>query len=130
MASAASSSCSSAAPSTSAAACASSRPDRRGGRRLGNGKWEMGEPIPQAPVVRFPDFPISDFQEPLHPPAPIDPPPHLTYIQAVMSGDSSKIEAVRALAARVDELLLLVQRLADENRSLRVSQESLIGERA
>ncbi len=34
------------------------------------------------------------------------------------------------LSARVDKLLELTRRLADENRSLRQGQEQLIGERA
>jgi cell division protein ZapB len=39
-------------------------------------------------------------------------------------------DAVQLLAARVEKLVELVRRLADENRSLRTSQEQLIGERA
>lgn len=39
-------------------------------------------------------------------------------------------EALQQLAERVERLLDLVRRLADENRSLRTSQEQLIGERA
>jgi cell division protein ZapB len=39
-------------------------------------------------------------------------------------------EAVRALTSRLDELLALARRLADENRSLRQNQEALMSERA
>jgi len=38
--------------------------------------------------------------------------------------------ALRALALRIDELVLLARRLQDENRSLRQSQEALVSERA
>ena len=38
--------------------------------------------------------------------------------------------ALRALALRIDELVLLARRLQDENRSLRQSQEALASERA
>ena len=47
-----------------------------------------------------------------------------------MTDSAPNADTVRALSARLDELLGLVQRLADENRSLRQSQDSLIGERA
>lgn len=40
------------------------------------------------------------------------------------------VEQVRELAERVERLVELVRRLTDENRSLRVSQDQLIGERA
>ena len=39
-------------------------------------------------------------------------------------------DALQPLAERVERLIELVRRLADENRSLRTSQEQLIGERA
>ncbi|HET9485357.1 MAG TPA: TIGR02449 family protein [Xanthomonadales bacterium] len=37
---------------------------------------------------------------------------------------------LREIAQRVDQLIALAQRLADENRSLRQSQEQLMAERA
>ena len=40
------------------------------------------------------------------------------------------VEQARELAERVERLVELVRRLTDENRSLRVSQDQLIGERA
>jgi cell division protein ZapB len=40
------------------------------------------------------------------------------------------VEQLRELAERVERLADLVRRLADENRSLRASQDQLIGERA
>ena len=40
------------------------------------------------------------------------------------------VEQVQQLAERVERLVELTRRLADENRSLRASQEQLIGERA
>lgn len=39
-------------------------------------------------------------------------------------------EQLAGLGERIDRLADLVRRLADENRSLRTSQEQLIGERA
>lgn len=39
-------------------------------------------------------------------------------------------EGVREIARRVDQLIALAQRLAEENRSLRTSQEQLMTERA
>lgn len=39
-------------------------------------------------------------------------------------------EELKAIAARVDQLIALCQRLADENRSLRQSQEAMVSERA
>jgi cell division protein ZapB len=39
-------------------------------------------------------------------------------------------EELKAVAARVDRLIALCQRLADENRSLRQSQEVMASERA
>ena len=40
------------------------------------------------------------------------------------------IAQLRAIAASVDVLLLRTQQLADENRSLRLQQEQLAGERS
>jgi cell division protein ZapB len=40
------------------------------------------------------------------------------------------VEQARELAERIERLVELVRRLADENRSLRASQDQLIGERA
>ena len=39
-------------------------------------------------------------------------------------------DGVREIAQRVDQLIALAQRLAEENRSLRTSQEQLMTERA
>ena len=39
-------------------------------------------------------------------------------------------EEIIAITQRVDQLIALAQRLADENRSLRHSQEQLMAERA
>ena len=39
-------------------------------------------------------------------------------------------EELKAVAARVDQLIMLCQRLADENRSLRQAQEAMVSERA
>ena len=39
-------------------------------------------------------------------------------------------EELKAVAARVDQLIALCQGLADENRSLRQSQEAMVSERA
>lgn len=39
-------------------------------------------------------------------------------------------EELKAIAARVDQLIALCQRLADENRSLRQAQEAMVNERA
>jgi cell division protein ZapB len=47
-----------------------------------------------------------------------------------MSEAADNAAALRALALRIDELVLLSRRLADENRSLRQSQEALVSERA
>ena len=47
-----------------------------------------------------------------------------------MSEANDNSAALRALALRIDELVLLSRRLADENRSLRQSQEALVSERA
>ena len=40
------------------------------------------------------------------------------------------LQQLQQLSARIDKLVELTRRLADENRSLRASQEQLIGERA
>jgi len=47
-----------------------------------------------------------------------------------MSEANDNSASLRALALRIDELVLLSRRLADENRSLRQSQEALVSERA
>jgi len=47
-----------------------------------------------------------------------------------MSEANDNATALRALALRIDELVVLSRRLADENRSLRNSQEALVSERA
>lgn len=39
-------------------------------------------------------------------------------------------EELKAIAARVDQLIVQCQRLADENRSLRQAQEAMVSERA
>lgn len=39
-------------------------------------------------------------------------------------------EELKAIAARVDQLIALCQRLAEENRSLRQNQEAMVSERA
>lgn len=39
-------------------------------------------------------------------------------------------QEMREIASRVDQLITLCNRLADENRSLRLSQEQLMSERA
>lgn len=39
-------------------------------------------------------------------------------------------QEMREIATRVDQLITLCNRLADENRSLRLSQEQLMSERA
>ena len=46
-----------------------------------------------------------------------------------MGQDGSR-EELRAITQRVDQLIALALRLADENRSLRTSQEQLMAERA
>ena len=43
---------------------------------------------------------------------------------------SDTLAQLQALAARIDQLAALAQRLTEENRSLRVSQEQLTAERA
>lgn len=47
-----------------------------------------------------------------------------------MSEANDNAAALHALALRIDELVLLSRRLADENKSLRHSQEALVSERA
>ena len=47
-----------------------------------------------------------------------------------MSNRPNTLETVRGVAQRVDQLIALCQRLAEENRSLRLSQEQLVSERA
>ncbi len=47
-----------------------------------------------------------------------------------MDQRTSNRQQVAELAQQLDQLLAMVQRLADENRSLRVSQEQLMAERA
>ena len=39
-------------------------------------------------------------------------------------------EELKAIATRVDQLIALCQRLAEENRSLRQNQEAMVSERA
>ena len=46
-----------------------------------------------------------------------------------MGQDGSR-EELRAITQRVDQLIALALKLADENRSLRTSQEQLMAERA
>jgi cell division protein ZapB len=46
-----------------------------------------------------------------------------------MDSDST-LTQMQQLAARIDKLLELTRRLADENRSLRQGQEQLVNERA
>ena len=45
-------------------------------------------------------------------------------------GQDGAREELRVITQRVDQLIALAQRLADENRSLRLSQEQLMAERA
>jgi cell division protein ZapB len=47
-----------------------------------------------------------------------------------MGNEARARDTLREIAQRVDQLVALVQRLADENRSLRLSQEQLMAERA
>lgn len=49
-------------------------------------------------------------------------------VAAMKAADTA--EQLQQLAERVERLVELTRRLADENRSLRTSQEQLIGERA
>ena len=53
----------------------------------------------------------------------------LAPIVAAMAQDDP-VTQVQQLAERVERLVELTRRLADENRSLRASQDQLIGERA
>jgi cell division protein ZapB len=47
-----------------------------------------------------------------------------------MSNRPNTLDTVRGVTQRVDQLIALCQRLAEENRSLRLSQEQLVSERA
>ena len=47
-----------------------------------------------------------------------------------MSAQPSSRQELHAIAQRVDQLIALCQRLGEENRSLRASQEQLMAERA
>ncbi|UXI69169.1 TIGR02449 family protein [Tahibacter amnicola] len=47
-----------------------------------------------------------------------------------MSGSDSTLADLREISARIDRLVELCQRLTEENRSLRQSQEQLANERA
>ena len=47
-----------------------------------------------------------------------------------MPNSTASTQGLREIAQRVDQLIALTQRLADENRSLRTSQEQLMTERA
>ncbi|HET9484769.1 MAG TPA: TIGR02449 family protein [Xanthomonadales bacterium] len=47
-----------------------------------------------------------------------------------MGDNTPTPQGLREIAQRVDQLIALAQRLADENRSLRTSQEQLMTERA
>lgn len=47
-----------------------------------------------------------------------------------MPNSTASTQGLREIARRVDQLIALTQRLADENRSLRTSQEQLMTERA
>lgn len=47
-----------------------------------------------------------------------------------MGDKTPTTQGLREIAQRVDQLIALAQRLADENRSLRTSQEQLMTERA
>jgi cell division protein ZapB len=47
-----------------------------------------------------------------------------------MSGSDATIADLREISARIDRLVDLCQRLSEENRSLRQSQEQLASERA
>jgi cell division protein ZapB len=47
-----------------------------------------------------------------------------------MNNRTNTLETVRGVAQRVDQLIALCQRLTEENRSLRQSQEQLVSERA
>lgn len=47
-----------------------------------------------------------------------------------MSTDDPTLQSITDIGARIDQLLDLVRRLTEENRSLRQSQEQLSAERA
>ena len=47
-----------------------------------------------------------------------------------MSAQPSSRQELQEIAQRVDQLIALAQRLGEENRSLRASQEQLMAERA
>ncbi len=47
-----------------------------------------------------------------------------------MSADDPALQSITDIGARIDQLLDLVRRLTEENRSLRQSQEQLSAERA
>ena len=47
-----------------------------------------------------------------------------------MADSPATTDGLREIARRVDQLIALAQRLAEENRSLRASQEQLMTERA
>lgn len=55
--------------------------------------------------------------------------PGATPIVAAMTSPDS-VDQARQLAERIERLVELTRRLADENRSLRASQDQLIAERA
>jgi cell division protein ZapB len=59
---------------------------------------------------------------------PVDRARSRAYLAAMDSNDT--LAAVQQLAARIDKLLDLTRRLAEENRSLRQGQEQLVNERA
>ena len=47
-----------------------------------------------------------------------------------MSADDPTLQSITDIGARIDQLLDLVRRLTEENRSLRQSQEAMVSERA
>lgn len=53
----------------------------------------------------------------------------MPYFPGMGNGPGTR-EELREISQRVDQLIALAQRLADENRSLRLSQEQLVAERA
>ena len=59
---------------------------------------------------------------------PVDPARARAYAAAMDSNDT--LAAVQQLTARIDKLIDLTRRLAEENRSLRQGQEQLANERA
>lgn len=60
--------------------------------------------------------------------APVDPAVARAYPAAMDSNDT--LAAVQQLSARLEKLIDLTRRLAEENRSLRQGQEQLANERA